>query len=135
MDSIMIKKILIAVMFAGSLGVAAPPATAAVNVVIRLEPPPMRYERIPSPRRGYVWAPGYWDWRGQRHVWAQGNWMRERPGYTYNRPGWHQRGGNWEIRRGSWARSDHGRHRGPGNHGYRGHGKHDRHDRGHGDRR
>ncbi len=83
-----------------------PPAAAqvVVGVGIGVAPPPPRFERVPPPRRGWVWTPGYWQWnRGwRRHVWVQGGWVRERPGYRYypgtwvqGRDGWHRRDGYW----------------------------------------
>jgi hypothetical protein len=30
-------------------------------VVVRTAPPPLRKESVPQARRGYVWAPGYWN--------------------------------------------------------------------------
>lgn len=83
----------------------APPAAAAqvsVGIGVRVGPPPPRFERVPPPRRGYVWAPGYWRWDGHRHIWATGRWVQVRPGYRYapahwvhGRHGWHFRGGHW----------------------------------------
>ena len=83
-------------------------ASAAVDVdlVVRVPPPAVRYEAVPPPRVGYVWTPGYWDWRSNRHVWVAGTWVRERPGYVYNRPQWVERNGQWHLARGSWARHD-----------------------------
>ena len=52
----------------GALGTA--PASAAVSVQLQIAPPAPRAEYVPAPRRGHVWAPGHWDWRGQRHVWV-----------------------------------------------------------------
>ena len=74
-----------------TISTAAPP----VDVVIRVAPPPMRTEVIPAPRRGYVWVPGYWNWRGHRHVWVSGVWVRERRGYVYQAHRWEQRGDGW----------------------------------------
>ena len=56
------------------------PAAAQVNINIEIgvAPPPPRYEIVPAPRMGYNWAPGYWQWEGQRHVWASGRWMEAR---------------------------------------------------------
>ena len=50
------------------------PAAAEVDlsVTIGTPPPPPRYEVIPAPRAGYVWAPGYWRWEGHRHAWMPG---------------------------------------------------------------
>lgn len=77
-------------------------AQVSINVNIGSEPPPLRYERVPSPRSGYVWAPGYWDWNGHTHVWADGHWVRERPGYVYERAEWYQENGGWHLRKGKW---------------------------------
>jgi WXXGXW repeat (2 copies) len=88
---------------------AAPlPAAAQVNgyVSINVGPPALRVERMPPPRRGYAWVPGYWDWRGKRHVWVAGNWVRERPGYYYEQPRWVAQNGGWVLQRGHWARGD-----------------------------
>jgi hypothetical protein len=97
------KKLLIAALLAGSLGSITAPATSAV-VVIREAPPPPRAERVPAPRRGYVWAPGHWEWRHGQHQWQRGTWVRERRGYTYREPVWHERDGRWVMSRGGWER-------------------------------
>ena len=84
----------------------APPAAAQVSVGIgvRLGPPAPRFERVPPPRAGYVWAPGYWRWNGHRHVWANGYWVRARPGYRYRPAYWvHGRHG-WRFHEGHWRR-------------------------------
>ena len=73
------KKLLLAALVAGSLGGATLPASA--DVVVRTAPPPPRDERIPEARRGYVWAPGHWEWRHGRYAWTNGKWLRERHGY------------------------------------------------------
>jgi hypothetical protein len=36
-------------------------AQVGVSVVIGNAPPPPRFESVPAPRRGYIWAPGYWN--------------------------------------------------------------------------
>lgn len=81
-------------------------ATAQSTVWIQTAPPPLRQEVVPPPRHGYVWAPGYWEWNGGRHVWHRGAWMRERRGYVYAPPTWVEHDGRWEFRRGAWARGD-----------------------------
>jgi hypothetical protein len=100
----MMKKLLIAAMLAGSLGSVAVPASSAV-IVVRQAPPEPRSERTPQARRGYVWAPGYWNWSNNRHVWVRGHWERERRGYVYNQPAWEERDGRWHMRRGNWERT------------------------------
>jgi hypothetical protein len=103
-EFMVLRKLLIAPMVAGSLGSVSLPATSAVIVLQRV-PLPLRAERAPPPRRGYVWVPGHWDWRGHRHLWVKGNWVRDRPGYTYRQPRWEERDGRWQMERGNWART------------------------------
>ena len=100
----MIKKTLVAVMFAASLGAVAAPASAAVWV--RTAPPDPRVEVVPAPRRGHTWAPGYWGYRGHRHVWVAGSWVRNRAGYHYNHARWVEQDGRWRLENRRWARGD-----------------------------
>jgi len=88
-----------------SYPVAAQPALVAVQYQA---PPPPRYERVPAPRRGMVWSQGHWEWRGHRHVWVPGTWIRVRPGYAYRQPGWVQNGNRWQYHRGGWDRDGDG---------------------------
>ena len=53
-------------------------AQVTINVDIGVPPPPPRVEVVPAPRRDYVWAPGYWRWKGREHVWVSGRWVRDR---------------------------------------------------------
>ena len=71
-------------------------------------PPPLRREVVPAPRRGYVWAPGYWEPRGPRHVWRAGHWVQVRPGYVYRQPVWSQHNGRWDYRASRWDRDGDG---------------------------
>ncbi len=101
----MMKKILLAALIAGSFGAVTIPVSAAV-VIVRTAPPPPREERMPEARRGYVWAPGHWEWRHNRHTWIGGSWLRERRGYVYHAPEWQEHDGRWQMQRGNWARGD-----------------------------
>jgi len=103
----MMKKILLAAMITASFGglTAVTSASAAV-VVVRTAPPAPREERIPAPRRGYVWAPGHWEWKHNRHTWVGGSWLRDRKGYVYHAPTWEERDGRWQMQRGNWARGN-----------------------------
>jgi hypothetical protein len=106
------RKIIVGAMIAaGTLGaVALPlPSLAATRVmVVDRAPPPSREERVPEHRRGYVWAPGFWDWKHQKHVWVKGHWVRERKGYAYVEPRWAERNGHWELSRSRWDRDGDG---------------------------
>lgn len=85
-----------------------PAASAQVRagVVITTAPPAPRFERVPPPRRGFVWAPGYWRWDPayRRHVWIPGRWAQARPGYRWYPGVWVHRGPNWYWRDGYWGR-------------------------------
>ena len=103
----MIKKILLAAMIAASVVGITTPAAAAAVVYVQIAPPPLRNEAIPEARRGHVWAPGYWDWRGQRHVWHGGMWVKERRGYHYQESRWEEHeGGRWSRHPARWSRGD-----------------------------
>ncbi|GAB3414041.1 YXWGXW repeat-containing protein [Massilia agilis] len=78
-------------------------AQTSYSVVIGSAPPAPMYEAIPAPRRGYVWAPGHWEWRGHRHEWVTGYWIAERPGYVYNAPQWYRRDGGWYMEPARWT--------------------------------
>jgi hypothetical protein len=98
---------LAAIAAALSLAAVAVPASALdVDLVVKVAPPVPRVEVVPAPRVGFIWAPGYWDWRGNQHVWVAGNWQRERAGYRYAAPVWVERNGEWHLTRGKWARGD-----------------------------
>ena len=95
-------KILVAALALGSI--AVPIGSEGRAVVVEVAPPPPRVEVVPAPRPGYIWAPGYWDWRGHRHVWRSGYWVRERRGYHWAPHRWVDRGGRWEFENGRWER-------------------------------
>lgn len=95
----------VALLAVASVAFTMPAQAARVGVDINIgAPPPPRVEVVPAPRPGYLWAPGYWDWRGGRHYWVRGNWVRERRGYAYHHPEWVQEGGRWHLNHGGWVR-------------------------------
>jgi hypothetical protein len=105
METNMKRTLTVAAMIAlGAAAFAPLPSMAQTDfrVVIGSAPPPPVYERMPAPRHGYVWTPGYWEWHGHRHVWVQGQWLAARPGYAYASPSWHQRDGRWYMEPGRW---------------------------------
>ena len=59
------------------------PAAAQVSITFGSPPPPVRYEVVPAPRAGYVWAPGHWRLVNDQYVWIGGQWYQARPGYRY----------------------------------------------------
>lgn len=98
------------VMFASALAVAgafslgSTPAEArpVVTIYATTAPPPLRVERMPPPRRGYIWVPGYWNWAHHRYVWQAGRFERARRGYHYTSPRWDRDGDRWRYSRGRW---------------------------------
>ena len=109
-----------------TLGPVALPAAAqvSVNIEIGVPPPPLRYEVVPAPRPGYIWAPGYWQWEGQRHVWASGRWVAAQPGSYWVADSWEPRNGRHHFKPGHWERGpDHDNGKGKGHDNDKGKGK------------
>ncbi len=84
-------------------GAFAAPALAQINVNIHVAPPQQQYEVVPALPGGYVWAPGYWGWNGDRYVWVRGRQIVHREGFRWEPDRWEQRdrafhrvGGHWE---------------------------------------
>jgi hypothetical protein len=94
------------------LGTAAQAVPAVVapsspSVVIQQAPPAPMYEIQPASRDGYVWSPGFYDWRDGRYVWISGQWIEDRPGYEWRESRWVQRrDGSWQLIAGGWVRDD-----------------------------
>ncbi|MES3020980.1 MAG: hypothetical protein V4857_05270 [Pseudomonadota bacterium] len=86
-------------------------AAALATGGVQIAPPAPRYERTPRARRGYIWAPGHWEWRNNRHQWVRGQYVRERQGYRYMQPTWVQRDGQWYLEQSRWSSSRDGRDR------------------------
>lgn len=86
----------------GALLLAEPCASAQVVVEA---PPAPRVEIVPpAPAAGYIWAPGYWGWRGRGYGWYGGRWHIGRPGYAWAAPHWAAHGGRWHFAPGRWHR-------------------------------
>jgi hypothetical protein len=98
------RKLIVAALMAGTL--VSLPAAARTSVYVSVAPPLVPYELVPAPRPGFVWAPGFWDWRHGRYVWVGGHWYRHRPGYYYQPVRWVYQGGRY-YRSGGWRDSDH----------------------------
>ncbi len=98
-------KLLLASFAAASAFAAIPlPAAAEVGVYLDAAPPPPRHELVPVPRHGFVWEPGYWDWRHGHYMWVDGHWIRERRGLYWHPSHWESRDGRWVLERGGWHR-------------------------------
>lgn len=78
-------------------------AQTELSIVVSNAPPPLRYESLPPPRHGHVWAPGYWRWNGHRYIWRAGHWEVLRHGYQYQTPVWHEYRGGWRFEPGGWV--------------------------------
>src|ERR1700709_548045 len=93
-------------LFCAAIGVGASLmpgiSSARTYVDIDVAPPPPRVEVVPHERHGYVWAPGYWNWSGHRHVWVKGRYIHERAGHHWVNDNWNQRDGRWHYERGHW---------------------------------
>ncbi len=101
----MFKKILLAALIGATFAVVPVASSAQTRtIVIREAPPPPRDETRPPQRRGSEWAPGHWQWRGGKHVWVQGRYIRERRGSHWVPDRWVERNGRWTLVRGHWQR-------------------------------
>ena len=74
--------------FGISIGLPLPVVyTQPAMVVVPATPAPC-VETIPAcPGVNYVWAPGYWSYRGNRYAWVHGGW-NIRPVHVYHAHRW-----------------------------------------------
>ncbi len=98
------KALLMSLCIAGSAGIIPSMASAGVGIDINIAPPAPQVEVVPAPRVGYVWAPGYWDYRPGGHVWVAGRWVGARRGYHWVPDRWDPRGPRWHRVPGHWER-------------------------------
>ncbi len=100
-----IARMLAVALAAGAIGA---PAWGAVYVYrdVSQAPPTQLEETMPAPREGYVWAPGYWDWRDSKYAWSRGHWIKARPGYRYAGPRWVQDQGRWNLYAENWVKDE-----------------------------
>lgn len=98
-------KFLVTALAAASLALPLA-AQARIDVDINVAPPPPRYEVVPAPRVGFVWAPGYWAWDNghHRHVWRGGHYVRERHGQRWVPDRWAEHEGRYRYEPGRWER-------------------------------
>jgi hypothetical protein len=88
---------------AGALTPALSQAGVAVDINVA-PPAPVVETPPPPPQPGYIWAAGYWNWEGGRHVWVPGHYMEPRPGYRWEPDRWDHRGHGYHYEPGHWAR-------------------------------
>ena len=98
------KALLMSLCIAGGAVGAPMLASAGAGIDINIAPPAPRVEVVPAPRVGYVWAPGFWEYREHAHVWVPGRWVGERRDYHWVPDHWDQRGPDWHHERGHWER-------------------------------
>ncbi len=96
------QKTLLAAGIAASVWLSPAMARSNFDVELNVGPPAAVVETVPAPRAGYVWAPGYWDYRGSKHVWQKGHWEHDRHGQHWAAGGWTQNGDKWQLNRGHW---------------------------------
>ena len=77
----------------------------ARTIVVEIAPPPAQVEVVPVMRRGYTWAPGYWGWQRDRHVWVRGHTIRTRNGYQWSPDRWNEVNGRHQFEAGRWTRA------------------------------
>jgi hypothetical protein len=87
-------------------GAIAAPAYAQISISINLAPPAPQYEIVPVMQPGYVWAPGYWGWNGDHHVWVRGRPIVQREGYRWEPDRWDQRDQGYYRTAGHWQRDN-----------------------------
>lgn len=102
------RKLILGSLFAATLGALSLPAAArsSVDFYVHFAPPVARVEYVPVARPGYVWVPGYWDWRHSRHHWVRGHWVRHRHGYHYEPARWVHHHGRYYYRGAGWRDAD-----------------------------
>ena len=99
------KKLILGSLVAATLAALPAAARTSVDFFVNVGPPPLRYEHVPTPRAGFIWLPGYWDWRHGRYHWVRGHWSRHRAGYFYQPVRWVGYGGRY-YRQGGWRDAD-----------------------------
>ena len=103
MRSTTVKSMLVSLALAG--GISSGSALAR-DVFVEIAPPAERFEVVPAQRHGYAWAPGYWGWQHNKHVWVNGHTMRARNGYAWTSDRWNQVDNRYQFQPGRWTRSE-----------------------------
>lgn len=77
-----------------------PPAPAPAYSGPTAAPPAPQAETV-TPRAGFVWIAGRWDWKG-KWTWVPGHWERERAGKRWREGRWDQKDNQWVYVGGEW---------------------------------
>jgi hypothetical protein len=100
------SKRLLAGLVAAGFAVLALPASAEVYINID---PPARRDETHENRAGYIWIPGAWQWKNNKHHWVPGRYLAERKGYRWEHDRWVRHDNNkWTMQRGGWSRDSDG---------------------------
>jgi len=104
------RSVLAAVVVVATVGACTvQPAPIATDVaVVRVEPPPPRYEVVPALPPDRVvreyWQPGHYRYDGREYVWVPGHYaVRPRPGAVWVAQRWERRGAGWVMIEGRWT--------------------------------
>jgi hypothetical protein len=103
-----VRSVLLSLLLAGGISSGSALARA---IIVQIGPPPAQVEVVPVMRHGYTWAPGYWSWQRDRHVWVNGRTIRARNGYQWAPDHWNERDGRHEFQHGRWTRDSERRER------------------------
>lgn len=77
-----------------------------LTISLNSSPPPPRWEPVPPPRHGHVWAPGYWHWQGNHHEWTKGHWLEARANQRWVPDRWVPAGHQWRYDAGHWEQAE-----------------------------
>ena len=70
-----------------------------------MPPPAQTPLEVSQPARpDYVWAPGYYTFRGNTFVWVNGDYITARPGYLWVSDRWQEQNWRYRIVPGHWIR-------------------------------
>ena len=96
--------VLLAAGIAGCVPAAPPPSQPAT--VVRVAPPPARYEAPPpAPSARVEWVPGRWRWDGHDYRWQEGRYVERPAGELRWIPGrWVASNAGWMWQEGHWER-------------------------------
>lgn len=98
------RSLVLAVVVAVALSACTASGTLLVSAtpVVYQEPPQPQDEQV-TPRPGFLWIKGRWDWKNNQWTWVGGRWDRERSGYAWQEGRWERRGSAYHWVEGQWG--------------------------------